>query len=545
VGKSADIGLPGYRDFVLIARSESSEVYRAQQQGVERPVAVKVLLLDDPDAVARFERELDITVTLGRRHPNIVNVIDIGTTTANRPCIIMEYYELGSLQDRLRARGPLAWGEVLAAGTVVADALSFAHGHGLLHRDIKPANVLCLPTSYVLADFGIARPVDATHTSSVEWFSVRHASPQVIDGGVPTVADDIWSVGSTLFTLLDGRPPFAADSAEDDAALAYMRRVRTERPRVLQRPDVPPGLMAIIDRCLRLDQAQRYPDAAALLDALRSFAGEARVWAPVAAGGTAAATDTAYAEGLYADGPREVTIAAQAAPVVPVEPLLPFVVPPPQPPAPDQRRLSEDTSGATVAGVLSPLAMADLVASMAGDGGYSADETGGHTSTTEPRRAATRVPRRVSRLLRLVVIGLLLGGIVGVVGTVAVHMIRAGVAETAADPARSGSVPSGRDITNPLIAPTNVEVEETTTGVLVRWQDPTGGAASFYLVRMVGDQGDALQPPLTPGTTQAVLTLEQLGPAGPPYCFSVVAVMGRGAGVLESGVSEVSCSTAG
>src|SRR5690606_1233079 len=121
--------------------------------------------------------------------------------------------------------------EVLSVGTVVADALSFAHRHGVLHRDVKPQNILVLPTSYVVADFGIARPIDAARTTPVEWFSFRHASPEVLDGQPPAVADDIWSVGSTLFTLLDGAPPFATGVEAEDTALAYMRRVRTEPPR--------------------------------------------------------------------------------------------------------------------------------------------------------------------------------------------------------------------------------------------------------------------------------------------------------------------------
>jgi serine/threonine protein kinase len=263
--------LPGYRDFVLVARSGASEVYRAYQEGLQRPVAVKVLLLDDDEAIARFRRELEITVSLGREHPHIVTVVDTGTTEDGRPCIVMQYYDLGSLHDRLRARGPLPWAEVLQAGMIVADALSFAHSRGVLHRDVKPQNILLLPTSYVVADFGIARPIDAAHTSSLELFSVRHASPQVLDGIAPTVADDIWSVGSTLFTLLDGRAPFAADDGEEDSALAYMRRVRVGNRRRLDRPDVPPPLAAIIDRCLQRERSDRFPDAITLYESLSGW----------------------------------------------------------------------------------------------------------------------------------------------------------------------------------------------------------------------------------------------------------------------------------
>ena len=247
--------LPGYRDFVLIARGGDSVVYRAHQDALDRDVAVKVVQLDDPESIARFRRELAITVQLGRQHPNIVTVLATGTTSEGQPCLVMDYFELGSLHGRLTERGPLPVSEVVAAGIVVADALAFAHAQGVLHRDVKPQNVLVLPTSYVLADFGLARAIDAGHSNSLERFSYRHAAPQILDGEPPTVADDVYSLGSTLFTLLDGRPPFAADDPDEDSALSYLRRARTEPPRELTRDDVPAPLKQVVERCLSRSRA--------------------------------------------------------------------------------------------------------------------------------------------------------------------------------------------------------------------------------------------------------------------------------------------------
>ena len=223
--------IEGYADLVEIGRGGDSVVYKARDLAVERDVAIKVLSVDDPVRAERFVREIEITVELGRQHPNIVTVLAIGTTASGRPAIVMDYFERGSLHDQLRTRGPLAVDEAVAVGVVVADALAFAHAHGVLHRDVKPQNVLVLPTSWVLADFGIARLIDTEHTASVETFTYRHASPQLLDGLPPTASDDIWSLGSTLFTLLDGRPPFSSDDPDDDSALAYLRRVRTEQTR--------------------------------------------------------------------------------------------------------------------------------------------------------------------------------------------------------------------------------------------------------------------------------------------------------------------------
>ncbi|MFD1049775.1 protein kinase, partial [Kibdelosporangium lantanae] len=146
----------------------------------------------------------------------------------------------------------------------------FAHGQGFLHRDVKPQNILRLPTSYVLADFGVARMADAGQTTSLRMVSYRHAAPQTIDGEAPAAVDDIWSLGSTLFTLLSGTAPFASDNPDEDTLLSYLGRLRSAEPRPLYRPDVPPELTDVISRCLRKERAQRYPDAATLRAAFSS-----------------------------------------------------------------------------------------------------------------------------------------------------------------------------------------------------------------------------------------------------------------------------------
>lgn len=243
-----ELRLAGYSDFALVAEGGEGTVYRARQDG------------------------------LGRRHPHIVTVLDTGTPPGGRPCIVMEYYDAGSLHDRLRARGPLPVAEVVAAGVAVADALAFANADGFLHRDVKPQNILVLPTSYVLADFGIARMADAGNTTSLQLVSYRHAAPQMIDGVEPSALDDLWSLGSTLFTLLDGEPPFSSDDA--DTMLPYLERVRSAEPRAVRRSDVPPELTAVLVRCLSKRREDRFPDAAALRSALAAINTETQGWTP-------------------------------------------------------------------------------------------------------------------------------------------------------------------------------------------------------------------------------------------------------------------------
>ncbi|MFB9312153.1 serine/threonine-protein kinase [Nocardioides plantarum] len=285
VRATASEQLDGYTDLVEIGRGGDSVVYRAREVALGREVAIKVLSLDttsDPTRAARFAREIEITVQLGRQHPNIVTVLATGTTASGRPAVVMDFFEGGTLHDRLRAYGPLPPEEVGRIGEVLADALSFAHERGVLHRDVKPQNVLVLPTSWVLADFGIARLVDAEHTSSAETFTYRHAAPQILDGHPPTAADDVWSLGSTLFTLLDGRPPFASDDPDEDSALAYLRRARTEDHRPLEIVGAE-RLGPVIARCLRKDVAERWASAAELRDALHGL--RASAWEPTGASG--------------------------------------------------------------------------------------------------------------------------------------------------------------------------------------------------------------------------------------------------------------------
>lgn len=138
-------------------------------------------------------------------------------------------------------------------------------------------NILILPTTWVLADFGIARLAGSEHTASVETFTYRHAAPQILDGYPPTQADDIWSLGSTLFTIADGRPPFASDDPDDDTALAYLRRARTEPHRDLAIPDAD-RVAAVIGRCLAKRVEDRWQSAAELRDAFKAL--QHRAWEP-------------------------------------------------------------------------------------------------------------------------------------------------------------------------------------------------------------------------------------------------------------------------
>jgi hypothetical protein len=503
--RTVDLGLPGYSDYRLIAEGGEGTVYRARQDGLGRFVAIKVINVVDPGRLARFQRELEITVRLGRQHPHIVTVIDTGTVPGGRPCIVMEFYDLGSLHDRLRERGPLPVEEVVAAGTAVADALAFAHAQGFLHRDVKPQNVLVLPTSYVLADFGIARMADAGNTTSLQLVSYRHAAPQMIDGQPPDATDDLWSLGSTLFTLLDGQPPFATDNPDEDTVLSYLGRVRSAQPRPMRRADVPPELAAVIAKCLSKKREDRYPDATALRAALAAVDATGAGWTP--------------SMPLADFGPRPAP-PAPAAPEKPARDLDRTVVGP-----------GSDLAGLTVRLPDDPTSAPDF-----GPGAGPLDFGPGPPVGFDPRPERYVPPADLTapvahpapakekshRWLLFGLIAVLVGGAIGVAATVLPGQKETTqpqpIPSTSAPAPGTASIPPGAD---PAFSPTLNRLQDNGTSITVIWTDPTAGRAQFVVIDVTGERARPLAT-IAAGTT--TYTVDGLDPKAKRYCYQVIAI---------------------
>lgn len=260
----ADQLLPGegLTDVVPVAHGSTATVHRAYQAHLDRVVAVKVINapLRDERARQRFLRECRAAGRLGE-HPNVVKVFSTGFTTDGRPCIVMEFCAGGSLERPL-ASGPFPVADVLRIGVKLCSALELAHTTDLLHRDLKPANVLLTGLGEpALADFGIATAVEVTGGSLHAALTPVHAAPEVLQRGGGSVRSDVWSLGSTLWTLLLGRPPFSSSAPGEDALLRVLLRVVEQPPPPLDPHRVPDIVSVAIGSALAKDPAARCPSA--------------------------------------------------------------------------------------------------------------------------------------------------------------------------------------------------------------------------------------------------------------------------------------------
>jgi len=220
---------------VEIGRGGFSVVFRARQAEFGRDVAVKVITtVLDPRSLERFDRERR-TIGALTGHPNIVTVFSSGENEAGMPFLVMEYLTGGSLADHLPDH-PFDWRRATELMVRVTGAVEAAHAAGVLHRDIKPENIfLSAHGEPKLGDFGIARLEGGMATSAgVVTASIAHAAPEILDGREPTVAADVYSLASTLFSLINGWP--AHVRVTDQSMLPVYARVATEPV-----PDLRPG----------------------------------------------------------------------------------------------------------------------------------------------------------------------------------------------------------------------------------------------------------------------------------------------------------------
>jgi len=288
---------PRYEILSELGRGGMGVVYLARQTGLDRQVALKMILAGShagSESRGRFRAEAEAVARLS--HPGIVQVHEVGEHDG-LPFFSMEFCAGGGLDRRLKT-GPLLPADTAALVETLARAMHHAHERGIVHRDLKPANVLLAacglaegaakPQAAVpkITDFGLARKLDdagRTREGAVIG-TPNYMAPEQASGKAREVgpAADVWALGAILYECLTGRPPFLGATTVD--TLALVMGAEPVSPRRLQ-PKVPRDLETICLKCLEKEPGRRYASASELADDLgRSLRGEPIRARPVGTG---------------------------------------------------------------------------------------------------------------------------------------------------------------------------------------------------------------------------------------------------------------------
>ena len=262
-----------------LGRGGMATVYLARDVRLDRPVALKVLHPELARAVGpdRFVREIRLTARL--QHPHILPVHDSGET-AGLLWYTMPFVEGESLRQRLAREPQLPLADAVRITREVAAALGYAHRHGIVHRDVKPENILLQGDGCMLADFGVARALDAAGGRLTEtglaMGTPAYMSPEQATAGQVDARSDVYALGCVVYEMLAGEPPFTGRTAR--ALIA--RRLTESVPDLCLVRDVPRDLEQVVRTALARAPADRYPDAPTFARALEAAAGEPATTAP-------------------------------------------------------------------------------------------------------------------------------------------------------------------------------------------------------------------------------------------------------------------------
>lgn len=264
IGQLAEIQIKA-----VIGHGGNGIVLKGVQPELNRLVAVKVMaphLATSAAARQRFAREAQATAAIV--HPSVMPILSVNSS-GQLPFLVMPYVDCESLQQRLDRSGALPVVDILRIGLQVARGLQAAHAQGLVHRDVKPANILLERgvDRVMLTDFGLARAVDdasLTRTGLIAG-TPQYMSPEQARGDTLDTRSDLFSLGSVLYAMSTGRPPFRAETS-----YGILRRVTDETPRPIceLNPDLPSWLEGIISRLLSKSAADRFGSADDLAELL-------------------------------------------------------------------------------------------------------------------------------------------------------------------------------------------------------------------------------------------------------------------------------------
>ena len=282
-----------YEIKALLGQGGMSEVYKAYDPNLARSVAIKLIhrhLSSDPEFVRRFEQEARAVAQL--RHPNIIQVYDFDHD-GDFYYMVLEYVQGDTLRDKLQALSDthqsLQLSDTIRIMADICEAVAYAHYKGMIHRDLKPANVILKPKEQssqleqpILMDFGVAKLLSGTQYTATGAFigTAKYMSPEQAQGNRPDERTDIYSLGVMLFEMVMGQAPFEADST----VATLMKHVTEPVPDIRQiQRDVPEELVAIIEKALAKEPADRYQTAAEMAVALKAIDLHAKMEKPATA----------------------------------------------------------------------------------------------------------------------------------------------------------------------------------------------------------------------------------------------------------------------
>jgi serine/threonine protein kinase/formylglycine-generating enzyme required for sulfatase activity len=251
-----------------------SRVFLAMESSLNRQVVIKVLPPEFTSEVsaARFKQEMEFTARL--QHPHILPVLAAGAREGLL-YYVMPFVSGESLRRYFEREGRLGVDDAMRLLHEIADALAFAHSHGVIHRDIKPENVLLEGKHAVLADFGIARALVESRTgdrltaTGVAIGTPGYMSPEQLSGGEIDARTDVYALAVVAYEMLTGAPPFTGPTAQ---ALLAAHLTRAPTPVHEVRPEVPRAISEVIDRALSKEMSDRFASAGAFGEALQAAA---------------------------------------------------------------------------------------------------------------------------------------------------------------------------------------------------------------------------------------------------------------------------------
>jgi serine/threonine-protein kinase len=268
--------LGSYQVTAKIGEGGMGEVYRARDTKLDRDVALKVLpqaFTDDPDRLARFEREAKVLASLN--HTNIGHIYGLEEAEGQK-ALVLELVEGPTLADRI-AQGPIPIDEALPIAKQIAEALEAAHEAGVIHRDLKPANIKVRDDGTVkVLDFGLAKAFQPEASEASQSMSptisltaaatqmgmvigtAAYMAPEQAKGKPVDKRADVWAFGAVLYEMLTGRKPFSGD----DVSTTLARVIEREPDWDTLPSNLSPVLATYLRRCLAKEPKQRIPDIA-------------------------------------------------------------------------------------------------------------------------------------------------------------------------------------------------------------------------------------------------------------------------------------------